>query len=598
MARVLFVTGSDSTQFSLAYDCIQSIREKATGTDHDIAFLDLGCSAEQRERVVQLGCVVREACWEFGIRNSLPQAECRKGQMCRPFLPEYFPDHELFFWIDADAWIQDSNAISLFVEAASTRGAGLVPELERSSKFFHGGLEAYLASMARLYRVVYGDAPAASLYHHANLNAGVFCFHRDSPLWAVWKECLAQTLKSFFREQRTVADVLSVFGLIDQIALNVGIRQQGLESAVEMLPATCNWTCHLSLPAYDERRGLFVEPHLPHAPLGVVHLTNPWGGSMETLPHAHERRSRRPSPSVQGKQFYAACRVETVNGGAVARSLLWPGRGTVRQGVNDAEPTAARDGDCGTSGAPVYDYVATGLETVWPDGSFPHMVEGNPDECHWAYLRRGSPHRWYVDRRHPTIGFVSRDEAAILYSSAKRFAGRRALEIGCWQGWSACHLAAAHVALDVIDPILMNPVFRPTIEQSLRRFGVHQHVVLHGLRSPDAVDEVAEANGEPWSLFFIDGDHDGDAVVRDTVACLPHAAPDCLILYHDLMSPDVASALVLLREKGWNTMVYLTSQIMGVAWRGDVSPVRHRPDVALTRFPLPAHLDGFQVSRG
>ncbi|WP_204249752.1 hypothetical protein [Gemmata sp. SH-PL17] len=46
-----------------------------------------------------------------------------------------------------------------------------------------------------------------------------------------------------------------------------------------------------------------------------------------------------------------------------------------------------------------------------------------------------------MDRRAPHIGFVSRDEAAILYNTALRFRGRRALEIGCWLGWSTCHLA-------------------------------------------------------------------------------------------------------------------------------------------------------------
>jgi hypothetical protein len=39
------------------------------------------------------------------------------------------------------------------------------------------------------------------------------------------------------------------------------------------LPARCNWICHHAAPRWDEALGLFTEPLLPHAPLGIVHQT-------------------------------------------------------------------------------------------------------------------------------------------------------------------------------------------------------------------------------------------------------------------------------------------------------------------------------------
>jgi hypothetical protein len=150
--------------------------------------------------------------------------------------------------------------------------------------------------------------------------------------------------------------------------------------------------------------------------------------------------------------------------------------------------------------------------------------------------------------------------------------------------------------LDVVDPILGVPQFRPTIEQSLRSFGVESNVTLHAGQSPEMVERLARDSGGMWSLFFIDGDHEGDAVVRDTLACLPHATQDCIILFHDLMSPDVARALPVLRDRGWNVMVYLTSQIMAVAWRGSVNPVKHTPDPAIAAMQIPDHLAGFPIS--
>jgi hypothetical protein len=591
-SRDLFVTGSDAVQYSLARDCIASLRRHAAHVPHDVAFLDLGCTPGQIAELTAGGCLVRPVSWEFGIQNHIPQIECRKGQICRPFLPEYFPDYDRFLWIDADAWAQDSHAIDLLLEAARSRGAGLVPEVERSSKFLHGGADAYLRGMAGLYRRVYGDAPPAALSHYVNLNAGVFCFHRDSHVWNVWKHSLHETLHAFLARKPPGDEIAAIFGLVDQIALNTGIRGHGLETAIEYLPLTCNWTCHLTLPAYDEGRRLLVEPYLPHEAIGIVHLTNPWGGDIAAIPHAHERRTWRRREPAAGKEFYRHCRLQTTDGGTVFGSLFFDGVGAfARSSDGPASPTAVSPADRTGVVGDAYDYVSPGLRTIWPDQAFPHMVEGDPDTCGWPWLRTRTPHRWCIDRRYPAIGFVSRDEAAILHTGALPFRGRRGLEIGCWQGWSACHIAAAGVKLDILDPILGNPTFRPTIEASFRRAGVIDTVFLHAASSPDAVATLAEANGEPWSFFFIDGDHEGDAVLNDTIACVAHAAADCLILFHDLVSPDVARGLEWLRSHGWHTRVYHTSQIMAAAWRGAVKPPDHTPDPRLvTVLGVPDHV--------
>lgn len=100
------------------------------------------------------------------------------------------------------------------------------------------------------------------------------------------------------------------------------------------------------------------------------------------------------------------------------------------------------------------DYVSVGFEIIKPDKCFPNMIAENPNVSDWPYLRSEIPHKWYVDQRETYVGFLSRDEAHILYNTALKFKGKKALEIGCWYGWSACHLALAGVELDVIDPLL------------------------------------------------------------------------------------------------------------------------------------------------
>jgi hypothetical protein len=243
---------------------------------------------------------------------------------------------------------------------------------------------------------------------------------------------------------------------------------------------------------------------------------------------------------------------------------------------------------------PTGDYLSPGLDLVRPDSAFPHLTIGNTDVNPWPYLRREIAQNWYVDDRNPTVGFCSRDEAAILYNTARLFAGQPCIEIGCWRGWSTCHLALGSGGIHVIDPVLRDEEFLEDVRGSLSRAGVLDAVVLHDGFSPGAVGILSTDLGVQWSLAFIDGDHEGDAPHDDAVAVARHAAPDAQILFHDLASPDVARGLAVLRDLGWHTMIFQTMQIMGVAWRGAIPPIHHTPDPDQA-WTLPEHLASFPV---
>ena len=243
------------------------------------------------------------------------------------------------------------------------------------------------------------------------------------------------------------------------------------------------------------------------------------------------------------------------------------------------------------TGWSLYDYISPGLQIVRPDDCFPHMRPGDPLHHPWKYLRRDVPHLWYSDERYPLMGFLNRDEAVLLHNLALQFAGRRALEIGSWLGWSTCHLAMAGVLLDVLDPAHEDPQIRASVEESLLRCGVSERVNLTRGRSPESLADLKQR----WSLFFIDGDHEAPAPLRDTAAALAFAASDCAFVFHDLAAPAVAAALRFLQEKGFRVVVYQTAQIMAFAWRGDVTPVAHVPDPGVA-WQMPPHLIGLPIS--
>lgn len=240
-------------------------------------------------------------------------------------------------------------------------------------------------------------------------------------------------------------------------------------------------------------------------------------------------------------------------------------------------------------------YVSAGLEIADLDDAFPHMIDGDTTTNSWPYLRQDISHPWYVDERNPTVGFVNRDEASILHNSAKMFKGKPCLEIGCWRGWSTAHIAAGSNSLVVFDPALTDPVFQQDVTASLEAAGLNDRVKLIGGSSPEDVESYSKTTGMRWSFVFIDGDHDGDAPRRDAELISHLAAPSSIVLLHDLMSPYVARGLLQLKALGWQVKLYMTTQIMGVAWRGDAAPLEHTPDLDQYWW-LPAHLHGLSVS--
>jgi predicted O-methyltransferase YrrM len=244
---------------------------------------------------------------------------------------------------------------------------------------------------------------------------------------------------------------------------------------------------------------------------------------------------------------------------------------------------------------PAHDYVSPGLKIVMPDAAFPNMVIGDFSSVKWPWLRRWVAHNLYADRRNPEVGFASRDEASLLYNNALLFRGRPCLEVGCWRGWSAVHIALATGGLDIIDPVFADPDFLVGVRESFAAAGLLDKVTLHQGFSPAAIDELSKTTGKRWSFMFIDADHEGDAPRKDAEAAIRNAAETAMVLFHDLASPYVAAGLDEMHKAGWRTMVYQTIQIMGVAWRGDVRPVDHIPDPTIS-WSLPRHLSRYKVS--
>ncbi|MEY8120390.1 TylF/MycF/NovP-related O-methyltransferase [Falsihalocynthiibacter sp. BN13B15] len=228
-----------------------------------------------------------------------------------------------------------------------------------------------------------------------------------------------------------------------------------------------------------------------------------------------------------------------------------------------------------------HDYISEGLQDPDLVGQFQFLEPTDPMPVKWKYLRRDVPHIWRTDKRSekPNIGVLSVDEGAILYNAALPFEGKRGLEIGCHLAFSTAHLLKAGLDLDVIDPALGNAVHLEAVQDNLNHSVPDNQPRLHAGFSPGIVNLVHSALPlTKWSFAFIDGLHDGSAPLDDACTVEPLMASTAAVMFHDLTCPDVARGLQYYANAGWQTKIYETMQVMGIAWRGDYLPPEHIPD--------------------
>ncbi|TWT15557.1 hypothetical protein [Reyranella sp. CPCC 100927] len=254
----IVITGGDAAYFDLMRGCVASIRDKPESRNVALGVLDCGLEAAQRSWLAAQDAMLVSPRWDFDFPGRADCSEAFKALTARPFLPTYFPGYDTYLWIDADCWVQHWFAIDLFLKGAARRPIAVAPEIHRAFRHYRHAWPEFSAVNGAAFRQAFGADIADRLVRYPLINAGVFAIQTGSPAWGAWATMLDDAL------QRST-------NMTDQIALNVAVYERGL--AAEALPSTCNWPVHHALPAWDIARGLFVEPSLPHDPLGILHMT-------------------------------------------------------------------------------------------------------------------------------------------------------------------------------------------------------------------------------------------------------------------------------------------------------------------------------------
>ena len=255
--ELMIVSAADSGYFSLLRDAVLSVR--ALHRTVAIGVLDLGLKADEQAWLGDQAVRVVRPGWDVDFPGRDRAPETFKAQVARPFLPRHFPGYAMYFWLDADAWLQEWRAIELYRAAAGRDRLAITLELDRAYKRHYKRPKLFGMTLTwKTYREAFGWRVADRLGRNPTANVGVFALHRDAPHWQAWARIMTGVL------QRTR------FFFAEQVALNYAIFAENLPA--NFLPAYCNWAVGDASPAFDAGRGLFVEPYAPHEVIGVMHL--------------------------------------------------------------------------------------------------------------------------------------------------------------------------------------------------------------------------------------------------------------------------------------------------------------------------------------
>jgi len=265
MTTTAFISSSDYNYFPMLIEWVHSIRRFPQSQGMDICILNAGLKSGQVKILQSFGCIVKDAEWPCELpAHKIKGKDYLKSCICRPFIPEYFPDYDTYIWMDADTWIQKWDAVEMFMAGAARNKITLTSQADRAYP-----RQIRLKWLGRIPRKLsgfylsnakksFGFKTAKKLIPYSVLLAGAFALRKDAPHWERWQKLMLKALKKG-----------KIF-TAEQLSLGVLCYLENYEA--EVLPAYTHWLCEYK-PLWDEEKNMFIEPFLPHEEIGFLHVS-------------------------------------------------------------------------------------------------------------------------------------------------------------------------------------------------------------------------------------------------------------------------------------------------------------------------------------
>tara|TARA_B100001059_G_C17772909_1_gene549506 strand:+ start:405 stop:1307 length:903 start_codon:yes stop_codon:yes gene_type:complete len=261
------VSGGDTKYFELLKDLLFSLKNLEIKDNLDIYFLDGGLQESEKVYFSSFGVNVIDPGWpnklskiKAGKKNHL------KVELAKVHLDKLIPNSQNIIWIDADAWVQNVNAIEIIKSVIIKKKLAIVSQASRLQER-HMSLKKVFGPLYILKNILYKNATKAnlkkeiinSMVARPTLNAGVFGISSDSPHW----KRLRYWQKIFLNNPR-----VRIF-TTTQLAL--GIISYYEKLPFEALPDICNY---MGPYRWSKKLNLFIDLYAPYHPVGIIHLVS------------------------------------------------------------------------------------------------------------------------------------------------------------------------------------------------------------------------------------------------------------------------------------------------------------------------------------
>ncbi len=257
--KILIVTACDSSFMPFMAGMLASTAAIRGRPGVSVACFDTGLSAADQETLRAAGIRLAQPRAHLGVQAA-EHAPALLSFLARPFLREYFPDFDVYVWIDSDVWLQSEAVFDRFVAGAQGSGMAIAHEMTRDYRF-----QPYLlAWTTKHFLLGYGIPKGLWLLSRPHVNAGFFAIHHDAPHWQAWATCYARAIA---RSGKLVPH--------DQFALNEALHGGAGKLQTCILPPPNNWICDRGIPMWNDGAQAFCEPRAPYRPLGALHLAGP-----------------------------------------------------------------------------------------------------------------------------------------------------------------------------------------------------------------------------------------------------------------------------------------------------------------------------------
>jgi lipopolysaccharide biosynthesis glycosyltransferase len=248
------IIAGDSNIFPLTMGCLLSISElRKKGIA--VNFIDTGCQSAQLERIKPLVDKISKFNEELSI---FPKGQLRpywRAQACRPFVHKYFPDYEIYFWLDSDLWFQNPLSIFQLIDKVKKFGSVIVSEFYEGYDTFQDTIQSknyYLQK--KHFMNFYRDK--IKINDDAYYNIGVLGISKKSGLFEEFEKILKLLYGVVYTH------------MTDQIAFNEVLIKTKLFTSVSPLN---NWMCNLGSPSFLD--GVFIDPNRDRAKINILHLS-------------------------------------------------------------------------------------------------------------------------------------------------------------------------------------------------------------------------------------------------------------------------------------------------------------------------------------